>query len=52
MRCFDGTTDAGDGTAHLIRLEQRSVDHKAAHAGVEQLWYPVSYTQLTLPTIA
>lgn len=33
-----GATDAGDGTAHLIRLEQRSVHHETAHAGVEQLW--------------
>ncbi len=38
MRGLDGATDASDGTANLIGLEQGSVDHKTAHAGVEQLW--------------
>lgn len=37
LRRFDGTTDAGDGTAHLIRLEQRSVNHETTHTGIEQL---------------
>ena len=35
LRRLDGATDASDGTTYLIGLEQGSVDHKAAHAGVE-----------------
>ena len=37
LRGLDGATDACDGAANLICLEQGSVDHKAAHAGIEQL---------------
>ena len=37
LRCLDGAADAGGGAAHLIRLEQRAVHHKTAHASIEQL---------------
>ena len=36
--CLNGAADTSNGTANLIGFEQGSVNHKTAHAGIEQLW--------------